>query len=122
MSEFEYQPTQSDPGKQGPDFLFPSQKEYNDQSFPADRLRMLAVKTTCKDRWLAADLPEADRIGKKHLPTLQEGVSEGQFREMVYRGVQLVVPEPLKRTFPPSVQEHLQTIESFIGDIRMLRL
>jgi hypothetical protein len=119
--EFEYQPAESDPGKQGPDFLFPSQRAYSDQSFPSDRLRMLAVKTTCKDRWRQI-LPEADRIGKKHLLTLQEGVSEGQFREMVDRGVQLVVPEPLKKTFPSSVQEHLQTVESFIGDIRMLRL
>ena len=80
---------------------------------------MLAVKTTCKDRWRQI-LTEADRIGTKHLLTLQEGVSERQFQEMVGAGVQLVVPEPLKTSFPASVQEHLQTVESFIADIRLL--
>lgn len=80
---------------------------------------MLAVKTTCKDRWRQI-LTEADRITTKHLLTLQEGVSEKQFQEMVGEGVQLVVPEPLKTSFPPSVQEHLQTLESFIADVRLL--
>ena len=80
---------------------------------------MLAVKTTCKDRWRQI-LTEADRIKTKHLLTLQEGVSESQFREMVGAGVQLVVPGPLKKKFPTSVQVHLQTVESFIADIRLL--
>ena len=120
-TQFAYQPAEADPGKQGPDFLFPSQGAYSDASFPAARLRMLAVKTTLKDRWRQI-LREADRIPRKHLLTVQEGVSVGQFNEMVEAGVQLVVPEPLKRAFPPSVQEHLQTIESFIGDIRLLDL
>jgi hypothetical protein len=116
-TQFVHQPSEAVPGKRGPDFLFPSQVAYADADFPAARLRMLAVKTTCRDRWRQI-LTEADRIGKKHLLTLQEGVSEGQFREMVGAGVQLVVPEPLKTTFPPAVQKHLQTIESFIADVR----
>jgi len=120
-TQFAYQPAESDPGKQGPDFLFPSQGAYSDPSFPAARLRMLAVKTTLRDRWRQI-LREADRIGKKHLLTIQEGVSVAQFNEIVEAGVQLVVPEPLKSAFPPSVQEHLQTIESFIADVRLLGL
>jgi hypothetical protein len=55
---------------------------------------MLAAKTTCKDRWRQI-LNEADRIPAKHLLTLQEGVSEGQFREMNDAGVRLVVPRAL---------------------------
>lgn len=118
-TQFVHQPPESDPGKRGPDFLFPSGAAYADPAFPAAKLRMLAVKTTCKDRWRQI-LTEADRIGTKHLLTLQEGVSEKQFQEMVNEGVQLVVPEPLKTTFPASVQEHLQTVESFIADVRLL--
>lgn len=118
-TQFVHQPSESDPGKRGPDFLFPSGAAYADRDFPAARLRMLAVKTTCKDRWRQI-LTEADRIEKKHLLTLQEGVSERQFQEMVGAGVQLVVPEALKTTFPASVQEHLQTVESFIADVRLL--
>ena len=109
---------ESDPGRR-PDFLFPSVAAYRDSTFPADRLRMLAVKTTCRDRWRQV-LNEADRIPVKHLLTLQEGVSEGQFKEMSEAGVQLVVPAPLFNKFPESVQPHLQTLESFIGDIRLL--
>jgi hypothetical protein len=109
---------ESDPDKK-PDFLFPSQAAYNDASFPAASLRMLAVKTTCKDRWRQV-LNEADRIAHKHLLTLQHGVSENQFKEMTAAKVQLVVPRPLIEKYPKSVRPHLQTLESFIGDVRLL--
>jgi hypothetical protein len=116
-TQFAHQPVSED-GKT-PDFLFPSIAAYRDPSFPADQLRMLAVKTTCKDRWRQI-LNEADRISAKHLLTLQEGVSEAQFREMTGAGVQLVVPAGLIERFPKSVQPHLQSLESFIGDVRLL--
>ncbi len=116
-THFAHQP-ESEPGKR-PDFLFPSVAAYRDADFPADRLRMLAVKTTCKDRWRQI-LNEADRIPAKHLLTLQEGVSEPQFREMTNAGVQLVVPAGIADTFPKDVRPHLQTLESFIGDVRLL--
>lgn len=110
--------SESDPGKK-PDFLFPSTSAYRNPGYSENGLRMLAVKTTCKDRWRQI-LNEADRITVKHLFTLQEGVSENQFREMVQSNVKLVVPEPLIGKYPRSVQPHLQTLESFIGDIRLL--
>ena len=116
---FSHQP-ESEPGKR-PDFLFPSQSAYQDSAFPAHRLRMLAVKTTCKDRWRQI-LNEADRIKQKHLLTLQEGVSEGQFKEMSAAGVQLVVPAQLRNAYPSAIQPHLQTLESFIGDVRVLNI
>ncbi|PNG27655.1 type II restriction endonuclease [Methylocella silvestris] len=106
-------------GGKRPDFLFPSQADYDNFEFPASKLRMLAAKTTCKDRWRQV-INEADRIRIKHLLTLQEGVSEGQFREMTDAGVRLVVPAGLHRAFPNSVRPHLITFESFIGEIRML--
>lgn len=116
-THFAYQP-ESEPNK-WPDFLFPSEAAYRDDDFPAARLRMLAVKTTCKDRWRQI-VKEADRIPRKHLLTLQQGVSENQFREMVESGVQLVVPARIFKSFPESVRPHLQSLESFIGDIRLL--
>lgn len=102
-----------------PDFVFPSAAAYENPSFPAARLRMLAAKTTCKDRWRQV-INEADRIPLKHLLTLQEGVSEGQFREMREAGVQLVVPAGIHDSYPASVRPHLVTFESFIGDVRLL--
>jgi hypothetical protein len=82
---------------------------------------MLAAKTTCKDRWRQV-INEADRIETKHLLTLQEGVSEGQFKEMQDAKVQLVVPEELHKSFPKEVQPHLMTLESFLADIRLISL
>jgi hypothetical protein len=114
---FSYQP-ESEKGKR-PDFLFPSEAAYQNAAHPPGQLRMLAVKTTCKDRWRQI-LNEADLIPNKHLLTLQEGVSESQFAEMTDAGVQLVIPSQLIESFPPSVRPHLQTLESFIGDIRLL--
>ena len=117
--EFTFQPM-SESGKH-PDFIFPSQAAYHDLNFPTDRLRMLAVKTTCKDRWRQM-LNEADRIPSKHLLTLQEGVSENQFREMTNAGVQLVVPEPLISMYPSAIRTHLMSLESFMADVRQLTL
>lgn len=116
---FDHQP-ESEVGK-APDFLFPSEIAYKDASFPASSLRMLAVKTTCRDRWRQI-LNEADRVPTKHLLTLQEGVSESQFREMTTAKVQLVVPAGLHDAYPQNVRPHLLTLESFIGDIRLLTL
>lgn len=100
-----------------PDFLFPSADAYQDGSFPPERLRMLAAKTTCKDRWRQI-LNEADRIPVKHLLTLQEGVSIGQFQEMHQAGVRLVVPNPLLSAYPDVVRKSVQTLEQFIADVR----
>jgi len=102
-----------------PDFLFPSQDAYQDFGFPEHRLRMLAVKTSCKDRWRQIT-SEANRISQKHLLTLQEGVSINQFNEMFHAGVRLVIPAELTGRVPEEIRPHLQTLESFIGDVRLL--
>ncbi len=81
---------------------------------------MLAVKTTCKDRWRQI-LNEAERIPVKHLFTLQEGVSENQFIEMTEAGVRLVVPKALHKSYADPIRPHLQEFESFLGDVRLLK-
>lgn len=108
-------------GDKRPDFLFPSADAYRQVNYPASCLRMLAVKTTCRERWRQI-LNEANRIKRKHLLTLQEGLSENQFKEMVDANVQLVVPQPNMQMFPKTVRPHLQTLESFIAEVRTLGL
>lgn len=116
--DFAWHP-ESEPDIQ-PDFLFPNAEAYKNLDFPNSQLRMLAVKTTAKDRWRQI-LNEADRIETKHLLTLQEGVSENQFREMSDAGVKLVVPGPLHDKYPQSVRPYLQGLESFLADVRLLK-
>jgi hypothetical protein len=116
--DFSHQP-ESEDGKR-PDFLFPSAQAYRDHSFPASKLRLLAAKTTCKDRWRQV-ISEADRIPVKHLLTLQEGVSVGQYAEMSDAGIKLVVPTPLMRHYPKTVQPELMSVETFILSLQQLQ-
>ena len=103
-----------------PDFVFPSETAYLDPNFPHSQIRMLAVKTSCRDRWRQV-LNEIDRpIQWKHLLTVQEGVSEAQCNEMTRAGVKRVVPEPLQSKFPRPVRAKLQTLASFIEEVRNL--
>jgi len=102
-----------------PDFLFPSAEAYRDPTFDADKLRMLAVKTTCKDRWRQI-LNEAKRIPVKHLLTLQEGVSLNQYEEMKNYGVHLAVPASNIKTFPEQIRCELSTLHQFIVETRKL--
>ncbi len=104
-----------------PDFLFPSEAAYRNPAFSNARLRMLATKTTCKDRWRQV-LNEADRIRAKHLLTLQEGVSENQYAEMKYAGVRLVIPQSLMTKFPESIRTELIPLSDFIESVRHLSI
>lgn len=102
-----------------PDFIFPSCKAYHEDSFNSDKLKMLAVKTTCKDRWRQI-INEASRINYKHLFTLQEGVSVNQFNEMCSENVVLVVPEKLKDKYPEEIRNKLLSLSDFIQEIKAL--
>ncbi len=110
-----FQPT-TESGRR-PDFIFPSQADYDNARYPADRLRMLAAKTTVKERWRQV-INEADRIPTKHLFTLQEGVSERQFAQMRETNVRLVVPRLLHTRYPQSVRGELMTLQDFVTETR----
>ena len=116
--DFHYKPT-TELGKR-PDFLFPNQRAYEDPSFPTERLRMLAAKTTCKDRWRQA-ASEANRITRKHLLTLQEGLSESQFSQMRQEGIVLVVPSNIQKSYPASIRPELLSLESFLAELRVMQ-
>ena len=72
-----YTPQGQTEGKHKPDFIMPSIQNYHLANFPADKLTFLGAKTTCKDRWRQV-LSQADRIPRKHLFTLQPGISSNQ--------------------------------------------
>jgi Restriction endonuclease EcoRII, N-terminal./EcoRII C terminal. len=107
--------------KKKPDFLFPDCKSYHDKTYPKDNLRMLAVKTTVKDRWRQI-LNEADRIEVLHLFTLQAGVSKNQFLEMKAENVVLVVPKPLHEKYPKEIRGELMSLTDFIESTKLLAI
>lgn len=116
---FSAQPTTE--RKNRPDFIFPSSEAYLDPSFPAERLIMLAAKTTCKDRWRQI-LPEAGRLDGsiKYLCTLQQGISRAQLDEMERMRVKLVVPEEYISAFPSDRRDRIWTLRNFIDFARSL--
>lgn len=95
-----YQQQAMTEGRKKPDFLFPDAMSYQDPGFPSESLRMLGVKTTCKDRWRQV-LTEADRIPEKHLLTLEAPISAAQLAEMGERSLTLVIPAPLHEVMWP---------------------
>ena len=88
-----------------------------DAGFPSERVRMLAVKTTLKDRWRQVTEECAD-LPVRHLLTLQEGVSEAQFRLITEAGIRLVVPEAKIKKFAKSIRQHIMTVEGFMAELR----
>ncbi len=100
-----------------PDFIFPSIELYQTETFPQTHLTMLGVKATCKDRWRQV-LSEAARIQKKHLLTLELGISKNQTDEMIASNLQLIIPASLHGTYKPSQQTWLFTVQMFLEIVR----
>ncbi len=108
-------------GNKKPDFLFPSQEAYRDDSFSIDDIVSLAAKTTCKDRWRQV-LNEADRLRDKpkYLCTLQQGISGTQMDEMQAENVILVVPKPYIATYPKDRRNRIWTLARFVQYVKMI--
>lgn len=103
--------------KSKPDFIFPGIVQYHDPAFPTALLTMLGAKSTCKDRWRQV-LAEAEKIARKHLFTLEPGISQNQTDEMSTKNLQLVLPQELHQTFLPAQQTQLMTLSQFITLVR----
>jgi hypothetical protein len=103
--------------KSKPDFLFPGINHYRDLAFPVTHLSVLGVKSTCKDRWRQV-LAEARRIDRKHLFTLEPGISLNQTNQMQAHQLQLVVPASLFPTYSVPQQSWLMNLTDFIGLVR----
>ena len=106
-------------GKVEPDILIPSKAAYEDMAFPDDKLCIVGLKTTCKDRWRQV-LNEGKRVKRKHILTLQQGISSGQLNEMSEAQITLVVPEPLQRFYPVERQIPILTVADFVESVRRL--
>jgi len=100
-----------------PDIIIPSVEAYGDSRFPTNRLFMVGVKTTCKDRWRQV-LNEAKRIKEKHILTIQQGISKKQLHDMKEDGVQLIVPAGIHKQYPPKSDMRLLQVDEFVQMVR----
>jgi type II restriction enzyme len=102
-----------------PDVIIPGKAAYDDPRFPAGKLVMVGVKTTCKDRWRQVT-KEAPRVPVKHILTLQEGISSKQLAEMKQASVTLVVPKPLHKKYPKQRDIKMLDLETFLDEVAHL--
>jgi type II restriction enzyme len=111
---FERQPKSVD-GQ--PDIIIPSAHEYHDPKWPTEKLFVVGVKRTCRDRWRQV-LNEATRLKRRHILTIQPGISGKQLSEMRRAQVTVVVPHELHDKYPPNWRARLLTVDGFIGTVR----
>lgn len=100
-----------------PDILIPSADAYRDSSYAESRIIALGLKTTCKDRWRQV-LNEATRVKRKHILTLQPGISRNQLVEMKRANVCLVVPKIFHKEYPTDSGIELITVEQFVANTK----
>jgi len=74
-----------------PDFVIPGQTEYHDPHFPEERLRMVACKSTVRDRWRQV-LNEARRIREKYLLTVDPHIPFATVEAMRRAGLRIFIP------------------------------
>ncbi|WP_041637083.1 type II restriction endonuclease [Maricaulis maris] len=117
--EIPFTPEATTEKKGAADFLFPSEAAYADPGFPSANLRMVAAKTSCKDRWRQV-LAEADRIKPKHLLTLQPKISLAQTTEMTDQGIILTLPSPIHSSFQDDQRASLLTVADLLQELASL--
>lgn len=115
--EIKFQRTAVTENKSKPDFLFPGSEAYHDPEFDPDRLTILGVKSTCKDRWRQV-LAEANKIEDKHLLTLEAAISANQTNEMKAKHLQLVLPRKLHDSYTDEQRDWLLDIRDFVALVK----
>ncbi len=80
-----------------PDFVVPGCREYHDPEYPGDGLRMVACKSTAKERWRQV-LHEAVRIPEKYLLTVDPDLTPSTIEAMIRAGVLPFLPMPVIET------------------------
>lgn len=98
-----------------PDVIIPNKAAYDDLAYPREKLFILGIKTTCKDRWRQV-LKEAPKIERKHILTLQSGITLTQLTEMESSNVTLIVPESLHKEYP--AEKRPISIQKFLDDLK----
>jgi hypothetical protein len=102
-----------------PDILMPGKKAYEEAlrgDYPKEKLIMVGLKTTCKERWPGV-LSEAPLIERKHLLTLQEGMAASLLERMKTQQIVLVVPRPLHEKY---AGEGILDVAGFIEEARRI--
>lgn len=100
-------------GRSKPDFIFPGEIQYQNPLFDGDLLTMLAAKSTLKERW--RQIPsEAERISRKHVLTLDPGMTPTQFSEMQSYELIVVLPQEIRGLYEDPIAAETMPLAAFI--------
>jgi hypothetical protein len=102
-----------------PDIVIPDKASYDNLRYPKNKLLIVGVKHTCKDRWRQV-LNEAPRVPHKYIFTMQHGISSMQLDEMFKSRISLIVPSPLHKEYPRSYRERLMSLDQFIAHAKRI--
>jgi hypothetical protein len=86
-------------------------------TYPTNKLIVVGVKTTCKDRWRQV-VHEAKRVTEKHILTIQQGISSKQLTQMHASHVTLIVPTRLHKQYPKGSPMTLLDVGGFVREVR----
>lgn len=116
-AQIPFEPRPQIDGTDEPDILIPSKAAYENPHYDVNKLCMIGLKTTCKDRWRQV-LKEAQRIPQKHILTLQNGISPNQLVQMREANVTLIVPKSLQAMYPvKDTGMKIFTVDGFIKSV-----
>jgi hypothetical protein len=106
-----------------PDFVMPGCTQYHAGAFPDGQLRMVACKSTSKERWRQV-LNEAERIPRKFLLTLDPALTAATIDQMLAADLVPYIPEPIisaaYRGNPG--QDHLTTVRNLLDELEAATL
>ena len=113
-------PHKARPNIQGrPAVIIPCEDAYRDETYPIEKLFVVGVKTTTRDRW-PQFLKEGKRVERRHLITFQRGMAMSQLQEMQSAGIVLVVPQSLHKMYPSEKISGVPilTVQQFVDSVR----
>lgn len=107
----------TEPGET-PDFVVPGCDAYHEPTYPSDRLRMVACKSTSKERWRQV-LNEAERIPEKYLLTLDQGLTSQVVRQMRAARLRPFLPRSVVDTAYSALpeREELGTVAMLLDEL-----
>lgn len=108
-------PFESQPNLDGttPDLVIPSSRVY-EQIGQGVEPYVVAIKTTCRDRWRQVT-EEAPKAAVKYLFTTQHGISISQLDQIEAAGIQLIVPAVLHLDYPKERVSRIWSFEQFLS-------
>ena len=107
----------TEPGET-PDFIIPGCSAYHDAEYPSEKLRLVACKSTARERWRQI-LSEGDRVPNKYLLTVDPGLTLDTVAAMAKANLIAFLPAPILAG-AYAAWAGLRTVSELVEDLRTI--